>query len=508
VPSLGHLQAALDSYQKALTIQDDLARRGLLTPAQRESLAFSYMDQAAFYRTGGNGTKSVESATHALELAKNCSSDALAKAYATLASSQASAGNPTDALKTASLVIPQYLKRIEAENQPWSSSHHSLAALYVLAARSSARTAQFDAAASYFQKAIDLRERRLAAPVLDSVNAQQLILAYHGAGDILGATDRFSLGLPYQAVPYYRKAVALAERLSAADQKNAQARLELARSYGKLGAALESDQPAEAIRLYERAQKIAEDLLPEGPERRGIQAAADSSIGVALESLGRHEEALRRLRSVLDICQENLKRLPAFGAYNDVASAWLALGRVETKSQPRVAIGYLRNALAAANEAERLAPRDLSTAFQKVSALEALLSVFELTHGDPSEIQTLHSELVATWKKWALLQPSSPFLQDRLRQSRKPRKIRRCPAQPILRSESALIAVYRRLSTCWQLRSYFPQYPQIRFPVAARNPKPINCSLKTLRLAIFPTGRTGSQETFQFRCSRFWAAPS
>lgn len=409
MPSLGKTQGALDSYRKAIAIQEELGRRGLLDPPKRESLVKAYLELSAIYRTAGTGQEAIKAAQQGLERAEGLPEAVLLQAHAVLAHGQLVAGEPLEALESARRVFAGYEAGVAANSVPRATS------LYVTAGRAAQRIARFEESAAFFEQGIRFRELDLAAPVLDPLSARGLVLLYHGAGDTLGAMDRFSLGRPRDAEPYYRKALALAERLSNLDRDNATARLEVARSAGKLASVLDEVRPHEAIRLYEQAREIAEALLPEGPDRQAMMVAADSSLAIPLASLGRTDEARRRLQSAVAACQVRIAANPGrFDILNDLADAWRSWGMVEMRHRPDAAIRYYRNALTQAEEAVKLAPRDLAVAFRQASSLEELTAALVAVHAAPGEVRELRRRLVELWRKWDGLLPGSPFVRNRL----------------------------------------------------------------------------------------------
>jgi tetratricopeptide (TPR) repeat protein len=276
-------------------------------------------------------------------------------------------------------------------------------------ARAEARMARFDEAAGHLKQAIDLREAHLAAPTLDTVSARELILAYLSLGDVLGATDRFSLGRPAEAARWYRKGLALAEKLSDSDPKNVTAKTEIARSAGKLGAVLETDHPLEAIRLYRRALETSEALLPEGPDRNALRAAAYSSMAFPLAKLRHYQDGLRQLDAARELSESELKKNPnSRSTLSDLADIWLVRGNIERLRNLPTAREAFQQSLNFADSAARTAPKDFSVAFRQVQALNALLALA----GNDSNHQALQQRLLDLWTNWERIQPESPFIRQ------------------------------------------------------------------------------------------------
>jgi tetratricopeptide (TPR) repeat protein len=280
--------------------------------------------------------------------------------------------------------------------------------------RAAHRAARLEQAAEGYQQAIQLREQRLAEPVLDTANARDLVLAYHGAGDVLGANDRFSLNRPQQAEVFYRKALDLAERLAATDSKNATARMELTRSIGKWAAVIEESRPAEALVQYRRALDIAVSVLPEGQDREALRGYAYMSIASAAARLGRGAEARENIERSRAIWDARLAGRPdSPGALSDVADIYFESAEFN-RADPRAAIPLYRRSLAAADRAAAFVPKDFGVAFRQVTALEALATALEKI-GPAAEVKALRQRLAELWTKWDALQPGSPLIQSKLR---------------------------------------------------------------------------------------------
>jgi serine/threonine protein kinase len=399
--SLGRTEAALASYKTSIAMQEDLASRGFLNAAQQESLAHSYAQISAVYRLKSSGQAAVEAAERGVAHARLVSDLAMAHSKSHLGLALLVAGDPARALETVEPVLPAIVADAERENK-WGPAHNGVANFYSLLGQCAYRMARLEESVAYYEKAIGVREPRLSAAIFDPENARELVLDYQWVGNILGAPDRFNLGRPHDAESQYRKALALAERLSASDPDNATGRAEVARSCGKLGTVIAALKPAEALTLYRRASEITERLIPDGPIRISFRAAALLNESIPLAHLGRLDEAQKSFRQAIDIYEsESTKRPKDFSALNDLSDAWVNWGDVER--DPQAAAACYRKALDYADRAADIAPKDFAVAFHQVRAMEAL---------------GLRRRLVELWTKWDGLQPGSPFIQERLAKAR------------------------------------------------------------------------------------------
>jgi tetratricopeptide (TPR) repeat protein len=83
-PSLGRTPDALESYRKAIAMEEGLARRGTVDATKRESLAIAYLDLSAIYRMSGTGQQAVAAARQALEHAQGLSAPVVFRAHSGL----------------------------------------------------------------------------------------------------------------------------------------------------------------------------------------------------------------------------------------------------------------------------------------------------------------------------------------------------------------------------------------------------------------------------------------
>jgi hypothetical protein len=412
-PSLGKAEDAIRSYRKSIDMQEELLHRGLLTGSRRVSLAHTYSQLALVYRATNQTAEALKAAEASVLHAGAVSEKARLKAMTNLAFAQSVAGKPAEALKTDLAIEAAYVS--DAENEKgWGPAHNSLAALCASMSRTLVRLGRYEESIPYYRRSIALREARLAEPAFDSVNARDLILNYQSIADALGAGDRFSMGKTDEAVVWYQKALDLSERLAAADSKNASARIEVARSAGKFGAAIQNSDPARALVLFRKALSESEGLLPPGAARDEMRAAAYRSMAVPLDRLHRSDEARQMLRNSLRIDEEALSRTPkSYPALSNVAEDWLARGDVERAHDPAAAEAAYRKGLELAYRTAAHAPGDFTQFYSQVRALEGLAAL-QGRNGDAAPKRRLRE----LWAEWGRRQPDSPFIQQRLRELR------------------------------------------------------------------------------------------
>jgi serine/threonine protein kinase/tetratricopeptide (TPR) repeat protein len=415
-PSLGQTKAAHESFKTSAAMQQQLVDRGFDDADRRQSLSLAYAKVMGTARLVGTPEEALWAAERSVENARAVSDEALASARVSVMMIQLDVGEPLKSIATGQEIVASLLPLSQADVS-WTKARQTLARTYLMIGRASHRTARLEEAAAAYQQAIRLREQRLAEPVLDPTNARDLVLAYHGVGDVLGATDRFSLGRPQEAEVFYRKALDLATRLASTDSKNATARMELTRSIGKWASVIEETDPAEALRQYRRALDLAESVLPEGPDRQNLRGYAYMSIASASARLGRRAEAHEVLDQSRAIWEDRLAARPnSTIALSDVADFYLTAADVD-RNDPKTSVSLYRKALAPADRAAALAPKDFAVAFRQVKSLEGLAAALDKAGPSLDEANALRRRLVELWSTWDALQPGSSFIQSRLRQA-------------------------------------------------------------------------------------------
>jgi tetratricopeptide (TPR) repeat protein len=116
---------------------------------------------------------------------------------------------------------------------------------------------------------------------------------------VYAATDRPHLDEPLKAAALYQQAITLSESIVAQDDKDRQARFDLAARYGKLGDAIWSIDPSRALVLYDKALATAKTLA----SKEQLDILHDSyitAISRPLITLGRLAEARKALVEALE----------------------------------------------------------------------------------------------------------------------------------------------------------------------------------------------------------------
>ena len=138
------------------------------------------------------------------------------------------------------------------------------------------------------------------------------------------------------------------------------------------------------------------------------------SIASASARLGRTAEAHEVLDQSRAIWEDKLAARPnSTIALSDVADFYLTAADVD-RNDPKTSVSLYRKALAPADRAAALAPKDFAVAFRQVKALEGLAAALDKAGASLNEANALRRRLVELWTAWDALQPGSSFIQNRL----------------------------------------------------------------------------------------------
>ena len=160
-------------------------------------------------------------------------------------------------------------------------------------ARTKVSAGDLDGALSTFQELL-----RSAKPCGEQIPpdgvCRTLAVWQSAAADVYGALDRPNLGEPGKAAMLYLQAIHIHERLVSQDAQDRKARFDLAGRYGKLGDAVWTSDPKDALGLYERALATAQSLASK-EQVTILRASYLVAITRPLIRLGRTAEARKAL---------------------------------------------------------------------------------------------------------------------------------------------------------------------------------------------------------------------
>jgi tRNA A-37 threonylcarbamoyl transferase component Bud32/tetratricopeptide (TPR) repeat protein len=227
-------------------------------------------------------------------------------------------------------------------------ARHDVSSLYARAGKALLRAGAIDAAVTMHQEEINLCEELvgLAAPEKNAHYRRDLAIAYRNLGDALLRKDQSR-----EALALYERARPIQETLLKADAANSQVRMELSVTYSKLSEVL---APMVDLAGAEKSRandlQLGRRLLNDDPGSRAYRRGYAYSLfqmGDLLRKQSRSNEARRYFSQQADV----LKPLENEGdksIQRQLLNCYRALAGLET--DPRIAAGYLKQALAAAQK--------------------------------------------------------------------------------------------------------------------------------------------------------------
>lgn len=400
-PSLGHRDAALVSYSKALGIAERLAVKDS-DPQVRQLLARCHQRIGAILRATRRTTAAIEEYQRALAIAEPLSqanpsdpddASLLTIILNTLGQAQSAAGNTAEAsrLWMRTLLVAS---RSTAEHPP-DQTQSQLAATEKTVIRAQMYAGDLEGAEKTALEGIHIREVVSAAEPANSSFRRNLMNSFGDAAYVYFHPAYLSLGDRRAAAALQKKALSIARELAAADPSNMTAQADLQITEADLCAALSEDDPAAALGHCRASVTIS--------QRWSGQINAEAALAYmsdALHHLGRNPEALQALRSAIELRQELYRDDPGHFAnrqqllrgYNQMAALLFDLGEEDgAREQYRQALG-LAEELAAAIPTNLLARRDLADTY------EGLGKSFE--RRDDAQARIWYQKSLGIWTAW------------------------------------------------------------------------------------------------------------
>lgn len=387
--SLGRAAVALQSYRKALKIEESLAREGSTNLEVLQSLTTSYYKIGSLLMTTGDLVEAIESFRRGLNVIEtaiesepdNTENQYLrAEGYTHVGQGQAVAGESELALENYQTAL-KVTERL-AERYPGERVQTYQASVHERMGNTLSQQGQLSAALDSFRRALQTREELSRAHPNDFTHRRNLMASYQDMGDVLGSPVSFSLGRTEQALVYYRNATMIGEELAAADPKDARIRHSLAVVYTKLGNVIRDSDPSEALDTYRKAGDILEGLFASAPEElvvRRSHARNDLHMAYALRKLGENGAAMASLRRALDAQQAILERDPArrdipqdmMETYNRIADLKLDTGDSRGALENYSSALTIGEILSVKNPLDPYTRRDLSDCYERIGRLHA-----------------------------------------------------------------------------------------------------------------------------------------
>ena len=357
-PNLGQRSQAIRNYHQAVAIREKLAAH---RPADTAAwLALSRACQKLYDVEGKEEVlrRGAEIASRALSAHP---ADPEAYALSIGAANRLGGRRLNRSDGTGALVHFQQARAIAEEwvrRMPGDQSRNALASVLSRIAVASTQKGDPAAAVEILHRLIAIREQFAAREPGNADYQRALFKACFLMGDALGNPEQFNLGQVAEAAAMYRRALAIAERLLAADSKNALARGDVSDANWALALTLRDQDPRLAAQLLRRSLDEALVVLRGSPQTLSfIHNAAVSHIALAgaIARLGDRRGALLHLRKGLEMQREVARAAPQQpGLRHNMIGTLTQLGdTLLDAGDPTAAAAYLEEALAISETVQR-----------------------------------------------------------------------------------------------------------------------------------------------------------
>ena len=302
-PNLGQRKPALESYGKALEIEEKLVSRNPHDEKSLRSLAFGYYKIANLRIVGGETALAQENVQKGLTVAERLSASPTSppenyilparghKLLGDLASLRSDISGALSAYRRSQQIIERW-----AAEQPSDRAQRALAADSIPLISALALAGDLTTALDLSRRSVAIIEAMGKERPLDARLRRELSIHYLGVADLLGGSIEPSMGRYTEAIPYYRKSLAIVEELAAADAKNALARSDRIWIYRNLGIALRETDSVESVELLKKVIELSNPSARSSRMPQGL--GADSYIELAKSQWrkGDREEARQNLQ--------------------------------------------------------------------------------------------------------------------------------------------------------------------------------------------------------------------
>lgn len=303
-PNLGHSREAMESYQKSLRLAQELNRAGSNDLKVARLLAQDYFKLGMLQAQAGEmaaahetlrqalaSAQTLEQQTHELEdiaLLENC--------HIRLGDTFLDSGDPVNALENYRHEIRLAERRIR--EFPGDVAKMTLAMSHSRVAEPLISLGDLPGSLAGYRKSVELIDELLPDHATDPKYLRVRMIGLIWLGNLSGNPRFINLGETQAALQYYREALAIAEKLVAADPKDAFARRDLAGGHRLVGEILAIDQPAQAVEQFRQALGIVREMLaatPDSTPLRRREAQYLKGQADAFRRLGDRQSALQNL---------------------------------------------------------------------------------------------------------------------------------------------------------------------------------------------------------------------
>ena len=172
-------------------------------------------------------------------------------------------------------------------------------------------TGDLTGARGTFLQALSMFKDAMAQDPANADWDRERLLVMERLGIVSGDPDYFNLGDRSAAVEWLQKYVKECEQRVAADSSDQRARFDLSQSLAELASAYRDDDPPRAEKLYERSLSLGNSALQTDPEDADFltwQSFARVWFSANLQRLGKKERASSELTSAVTVAQRLVDR--------------------------------------------------------------------------------------------------------------------------------------------------------------------------------------------------------
>jgi tetratricopeptide (TPR) repeat protein len=262
-----------------------------------------------------------------------------------------------------------------------------------------------------FEREVAVRENRVAAHPDESIRHFELAGAYRHLGLVYAETEQ-----PEEALRLYQLAQTILEGPNLRDSKEIPYLREKSALYNNLGN-LPNLHGIDSLQLHQRALTIRLELVrqhPLNPDYRHSLARTYGNMGHIFEAIGKREEARKSYEQAGTELGKLIKSDPREPAYRrDLAINYNGFGWLITKTDPNGALKYYDQAQAIYKKLIDDFP-DVPSYRQELAAVFQNRAVAQLKRGDRNAAIAAYEEARLLWKKLAEEDPRNRERQEDL----------------------------------------------------------------------------------------------
>jgi tetratricopeptide (TPR) repeat protein len=413
--NLGHPEASLESYGKALAIARKL---GSSRPALELSARCYSKIGVVQYSALGRSSEAQENLQLAARIADSIPAKTGEPAYRVRAEAYGFLGDLLEGERTS-----EPLRRSLEIAREWTGAQPSSESRYFLVVAMGrwgsvlSQTGDLAGSLDNYLGALRIIEKLLEEQPENGVWAKDRDTCWEHIGNVSGHPQKLNLGDRKAAAGWLQRSASDVERLLAADPNDLRARFNLSEVTAELAAVLRESDPHRAEQLYRRSLALSSSVLSSNPQNtEALYWQGFNRVGFAwvLRRLGKRSEALGELQRAVEILEGLGKRGAGdlgFRQLLGVALHTLAAHRLEmgnaggAERDLQRSLGLLEP-LYQANPRRLTLLRDVADCYQGFGDLSASRSNWK-------QAQVWYQKSLDLWERWKQVGVSSIYDSQR-----------------------------------------------------------------------------------------------